>query len=90
MPRTFYLPNEEIDGLGATLYHLLCGRAPYEDEASIMTILTKKIVEDPIDPQEYNPELSDRSLDLIKRFMSRDRDARPANWTEAIRLMKKF
>ena len=82
--------RSDIYGIGATLYHLLCGEAPYDQEVAILTILTKKINEDPIDPREHNPELSDACRDLIMNFMQRDPKKRPVNWAKAILMIEQL
>ncbi len=85
-----YISPEQIEGrrdidgradvysLGATLFHLVTGRPPFEG-SSPMVVIAKHLHEEPRDPHQLRPELSDALCAVIRRMMARDRDARYAD-----------
>jgi tetratricopeptide (TPR) repeat protein/predicted Ser/Thr protein kinase len=56
-------PSADIYGLGATLYHLLCGRPPFQAARPVET-LRQAMDEDPVSPSQLNPSI-DRDLETI-------------------------
>jgi predicted Ser/Thr protein kinase len=82
-----YISPEQIEGrrdidgradvysLGATLFHLVTGKPPFEG-SSPMVVIAKHLHEEPGDPRELVPDLSDALCAVIRRMMARDRDDR--------------
>ena len=79
--------RSDIYSLGASLYHLVTGTPPYHGQ-SAMQVMAKKLREDPVDPLELNPNLSPKMCKTIKKLMAIDVEKRPANWKEAMELLK--
>ncbi|NNE92577.1 MAG: serine/threonine protein kinase [Verrucomicrobiales bacterium] len=81
----FYVPPEKLDGkpdtfqgdiysLGATFFHALAGKPPFEANTSSLEEL-KQIKARPINFKESLPHISKPTLELIERMMAYD----PAN-----------
>ncbi|MDT8390414.1 MAG: serine/threonine-protein kinase [Lentisphaeria bacterium] len=66
----------DIYSLGATLYHMLCGTAPYSGDTAY-AVLTKLATAPPPDPREKNPSISDAAADLVMRMMAKEPAKRP-------------
>jgi O-acetyl-ADP-ribose deacetylase (regulator of RNase III) len=60
----------DIYSFGATFYHALTGAPPY-DGPSAFAILYKHKTEPLISPRSRNPELSERTSDLIERCLAK-------------------
>ncbi|MBL8115685.1 MAG: serine/threonine protein kinase [Acidobacteria bacterium] len=76
--------RKDIDGradiysLGATLFHLVTGRPPFQAVTS--AIVTMKHLSEPVpDPRTVVPELSEGLHVLISTMMAKERDERPPN-----------
>lgn len=64
-------PSADLYALGATLYFLLTGRAPFEG-GSVLTILVRVARDAPRPPRELRPELTPAVEALILRCMEKD------------------
>jgi eukaryotic-like serine/threonine-protein kinase len=60
----------DIYSFGATFYHVLTGRPPFEGE-TLFTILFKHKTEPLISPQARNPSLSTRTTECIERCLAK-------------------
>jgi serine/threonine protein kinase len=65
----------DIYSLGATLFHMVTGRTPFEG-SSPMVIVAKHLHEEPEDPRTIVPGLSAAICGVIRRMMARERDQR--------------
>jgi serine/threonine protein kinase len=90
--------GEPLDGradvysFGATCYELMTGRPPFR-AASNQELLTKHIIERPVSPQMWNPDITDEFSSLVLRMLGKKRDERPRDFHEvlmAMRTMKVF
>jgi serine/threonine protein kinase len=87
-----YMPPEQIQGkqltlqsdiysLGAVMFHLLCGRLPYE--ASSPLVMTQQIVQAPIPSlTEINPDISPELARIVERCIQKTPAARYHSWGE--------
>jgi O-acetyl-ADP-ribose deacetylase (regulator of RNase III) len=60
----------DIYSFGATFYHALTGRVPF-DGTTAFNVLFKHKTEPLIAPQSHNPELSDRVSQILERCLSK-------------------
>jgi len=73
--------EKQIDGrtdiysLGATLFHMVCGRPPFQAETG-MAVMHMHAHESLPEPRSFNPNLSQGTARLIRRMMERDRGNR--------------
>ncbi|PCJ52252.1 MAG: hypothetical protein COA79_24300 [Planctomycetota bacterium] len=75
--------RSDIYSLGATLFHMVTGRTPFEGDRSII-IMTKHITEDVIPPNEINSVLSKGVNDLILKMMEKEPNDRQQSPEELI------
>jgi len=69
--------------LGASFYHMLVGSLPFDSE-NAMTIIAAHLSKPIPDPRIKNPDISDRSANIIGQMMQKDRDDRFVTWDDAI------
>jgi len=90
-----YMAPEQLEGhdvdhradvyaLGATIYHLLLGQAPFEGLA-LTQIVAQKLSTGPRPIEAFRADLDPRSVALIRRMMSRDPAERPGRYSELVR-----
>ncbi len=65
----------DIYSLGATLFHMVTGRTPFQG-SSPMVVVAKHLHEEPEDPRAVVPGLSEGICAVIRKMMARDRDQR--------------
>jgi protein kinase-like protein len=81
--------RSDIYSLGATLYHLVTGRPPF-DGSSAAVIMTKHLTEQVPWPQDVNPDISKHCCLLIAKMMAKepeDRYQTPAEVVEDLELV---
>jgi serine/threonine protein kinase len=76
----------DIYGLGASFYHMVVGDVPFAAD-SVSVVLTKHLTEMPPPPRSRNSLVSPQVDAAILRMMSKDRDKRPQDAEELIRML---
>lgn len=71
-------PAADVYGLGATFYHVIAGRRPYEG-ASAAEILSKLRTEDPEELKDLVPDVPQGMNDLIMQMIEKKPGNRPAH-----------
>ena len=74
----------DIYSLGATLYHMLTGKRPFEAE-SVFGVMANVLEKDIPPVHSLNPAVSVRTSDLIARMMAKKRENRPADFDELLK-----
>jgi serine/threonine protein kinase len=67
--------RSDIYSLGATLFHMVTGRTPFEG-SSPMVVVAKHLHEEPEDPRTLVPGLGPGICAVIRKMMARDRNQR--------------
>ncbi len=73
--------RSDLYAVGVVLYECLTGRLPFEAGSSI-ALIAKLLNEEPIPPDQLNPDVSPELSGLIIRLLSKNRDERPASASE--------
>lgn len=71
-------PAADLYGLGATLYHALTGRLPFE-AATPTAVMLRHISAEVPNPKDLNPELSDHIVQVVAKLMGKKPDDRYAS-----------
>ncbi len=73
----------DIYSLGATFYHMLTGRVPF-DGANPSAVMHKHLKSQPTPPDHINPELSAGVCEIIEVCMAKDRKKRYASTSDLL------
>jgi serine/threonine protein kinase len=78
--------RSDLYSLGATWYHLVCGRPPFEAETAYATFLA--VERDPlIPPAQRGVQLSAITWQVMSRLMSKQHSDRPAHIDHLLRML---
>ncbi len=75
--------RSDVYALGATLYHLLTGKAPYAD-TSVVKVLVKKQTEQLDDPRDAGADVREATVRVLDRMLARPPEARYGSYAELI------
>jgi serine/threonine-protein kinase len=75
--------RSDIYSLGASLYHMVCGRPPFQAD-SAAKILKMHVKTQPELPESVNPAISKECSALIQKMMSKSPADRQASWDYVI------
>jgi hypothetical protein len=78
--------RSDLYGLGATLYHMLTGRKPF-DGPTPLSVVVKALKDDPVPPRQIDPSIPEGVQNLVLRLMAKSPDARPATGEEVVRII---
>lgn len=71
-------PRADVYSLGATLFHMLAGRPPFQ--ANRLSALAQAVMKDPVpDLEKINPAVSGAVAAFVSQALSKSPDARPAD-----------
>lgn len=73
----------DMYSLGATLYHMLTARVPFNGK-TLMEVLHKQTTEEQPDPRDHNPAISPEMVAIIRRMMAKRPADRYSDWEEFI------
>jgi WD40 repeat protein/tRNA A-37 threonylcarbamoyl transferase component Bud32 len=82
-------PRADLFSLGATLYHLCVGKAPFGTGA-VMSILTALAVDNPRPVHEINPLIPRALSELISQLLAKNPTQRPQTAKQVVELIKKI
>lgn len=71
-------PQADIYSLGATLYHMVTGRVPFEGKDP-SEVMRKHLKAAPVPPDQVNPKLSTGLCEVIEKMMAKRREERYQN-----------
>jgi serine/threonine protein kinase len=75
--------RSDIYSFGATCFELVTGRPPFRGTSSD-NLLTKHLIEKPVTPQSFNPEVTNEFADLVLRMLGKRREDRPRDFHEVL------
>ena len=75
--------KSDLYSLGTVMYEMATGRVPFDADNSV-GIAVMHIQDDPVEPKEYNPNLSDHLNYIIMKLLNKDPSSRFLNAKELI------
>ncbi len=79
--------STDIYSLGCTLYHMLCGRAPYGGDGSFAVML-QHVTEPLPSILTHMPECPKPVVELLDRMLAKDPKERPVSYAELIGMLR--
>jgi hypothetical protein len=79
----------DIYAVGATLYYLLTGRAPFDDR-NLLTLVTRIATDSPPSPRALAPAVPRGLAAVVLRCLAKDRTLRPATYAALHDVLKPF
>ncbi len=72
-------PPSDIYSLGVTWYLLLAGRAPFQEESTLLELALAHLNKPPEDIRMFAPEVSEETAELLAKMLAKDPLDRPAD-----------
>jgi hypothetical protein len=80
-------PRSDQYSLGATLYHLICGRPPFDDENALVLLMKHK--EAPLPPvRELAPECPEALAAIVERMLAKSPEDRFTDFEEVLEALE--
>jgi serine/threonine protein kinase len=73
----------DIYGLGATFYHMIVGRVPFEG-ANPSAVMHKHLKEELVPPDHIREDISSGICEVIELMMAKDRNQRYKDWSDVL------
>jgi serine/threonine protein kinase len=64
----------DVYGLGALLYEMTTGHAPYDEQQDLCSVMNARLVGDPVAPRIHNPNIPPDVEEIILHALARDDD----------------
>jgi serine/threonine protein kinase len=64
----------DIYSLGALLYEMSTGHAPYDEQPDLYSVMNARLVGDPVAPRVHNPKITPKVEEIILHALARDDD----------------
>jgi serine/threonine protein kinase len=64
----------DVYRLGALLYEMTTGHAPYDDQQDVCSVMNARLVGDPVAPRMHNPDVTPEVEEIILHAIARDDD----------------
>src|SRR5262249_26339267 len=79
--------RSDIYSFACSAYEMVTGRPPLR-AASTQDLLDKHLVEKPVSPREFNPQVTKDFAELVLQMLAKKRDDRPRNFHEVMLKMR--
>jgi len=79
----------DIYALGATIFHMLTGRVPFDGPTSLV-VITKHITQERVDPRQYDVTIPARLAETVMEMMAVEMDKRPGDPKELADRLRGF
>jgi serine/threonine-protein kinase len=66
----------DVYSLGAILYEMMTGRAPYEEQDDLYSVMNARLAGDPVAPRAHNATIAPEVEEIILHALARDPDDR--------------
>jgi serine/threonine-protein kinase len=77
----------DVYSFGASVYEVLTGRPPFRG-ASAQDLLEKHIKEKPVNPRQYNQDVTEDFAALVLKMLEKKREDRPRDFHEVLMAMR--
>jgi serine/threonine-protein kinase len=77
----------DVYSFGVTCFEVLTGRPPFRGRDA-QDLLTKHILEKPVNPRTVNPDVTEDFAALILRMLEKKRDDRPRDFHEVLMALR--
>jgi serine/threonine protein kinase len=68
----------DIYSLGALLYEMTTGHAPYDEQPDLYSVMNARLVGDPVAPRVHNPKITPEVEEIILHALARDDERCPS------------